>query len=312
MGLFVAALGGCGGNPDITPAVSVAPDLVIDESNATAVTGAAFDAAFETSELAGAPAEESRLSSRTASITRLAQRSFAQVAQKTQPGVVAVGPVTEGCAVGGTTTFSGQLANALVFTAGDRISGDFKSCDDGEGQVIDGTLQFLVDRFSGDLAIGSFDLTVTLTLTDFQVHGGGETTLANGEASIRIDTTQPATNRVVVLDDAVAVVSGTRAVAVTDSGAVPDDTVAIPVTLHASGNVDSSEIGGLISYATLVTFQGFAGEYPYAGDFIVDGANGTSARLIVLDNRNVRIEVDSDGDSAVDEIINTTWKALVS
>ena len=304
------ALAGCGGGGgSAVPVVSSTPDITIDVGNGVAVTGAAFGAAFETSELGGLVADDSVASAAPARMSRLADRMSA----KTQLSVVPVGPVTEACLVAGSTTLSGELANPLTFTAGDRITVAFMNCDDGDGQVVDGTLEFVVDSFSGDVALGTFDLTVTLTLTSFQVMEGGESTLANGSASVRIDTTQFPLSRVVVSGDSLQVTSGADSAEQTDFDTVLTEDggqLPIPVTLQASGNLDSSEIGGFISYSTAVTFQGFAGEYPYAGEFLVDGAGGSSARLIALDNQNVRIEIDSDGDGVVDDVIDTTWQEL--
>ncbi len=309
-----AAVSGCGGSGGDAPLpTSVAPDLAINAANATAVAGAAFSAAFESSELGGLVADDSLGAAAPASLSRLADRSFMEITAKSQLGAIPLGPVTEDCAVAGTTTLTGELANALTFTARDRITIQFMDCDEGEGQVIDGVLEFVVDSFAGDVAVGNFDLAVTLTLMDFQVSGNGETTLANGSASVRIDTTQMPLSRVEVAGDDLNVVSGVDATQQTDFNTVLTEdgaAVPIPVTLQASGDLDSSQIGGLISYATPLTFQGFAGEHPYAGEFLVNGADGTSARLIALDSQNVRIEVDADGDGAADQVIDATWQDL--
>jgi hypothetical protein len=66
-----------------------------------------------------------------------------------------------------------------------------------------------------------------------------------------------------------------------------------------------------VSYSTPVTFEGFDLDYPGTGEFLVEGDN-SSARLIAIDNVNVRIEVDTDGNGTVDETINTTWAELTA
>ena len=40
--------------------------------------------------------------------------------------------------------------------------------------------------------------------------------------------------------------------------------------------------------------------------------NDSSARVIAIDNVNVRIEVDANGDGTVDATIDTTWAELDS
>ena len=64
-------------------------------------------------------------------------------------------------------------------------------------------------------------------------------------------------------------------------------------------------------YATPVTFEGFDNGYPHTGELLITG-DSSSARLIALDDVNVRIEIDGDGDGAVDDTIDTTWVALTN
>ena len=40
------------------------------------------------------------------------------------------------------------------------------------------------------------------------------------------------------------------------------------------------------------------------------GGNNSSARLTAIDNVNVRIDIDTNGDGAIDDTINTTWVEL--
>ena len=58
-----------------------------------------------------------------------------------------------------------------------------------------------------------------------------------------------------------------------------------------------------------MTFSGFDNGYPQTGELLVTGAS-SSARLIALDAVNVRVEIDSDGDGTVDDVIDTTWAEL--
>lgn len=91
-----------------------------------------------------------------------------------------------------------------------------------------------------------------------------------------------------------------------DAGVFPS-----PYTLASSGTLDSSDLGGAVDFSTPVSFEGFDNNFPSAGSLLVEGDGGTSARLTALDEVNVRIELDTDGDGAVDETIDTTWQALV-
>ena len=51
-----------------------------------------------------------------------------------------VGPTTFACAVSGTTTVSGNLADPASLSAGDSLSATFSSCDEGNGSILGGGL----------------------------------------------------------------------------------------------------------------------------------------------------------------------------
>jgi hypothetical protein len=82
-----------------------------------------------------------------------------------------------------------------------------------------------------------------------------------------------------------------------------------PYTSSASGTLDSTQLAGIIRYSTPVIFSGFDSDYPSSGEFLVSGA-GSSLRLIAIDNVNVTIELDTNGDGTVDETLQTTWVEL--
>jgi hypothetical protein len=82
-----------------------------------------------------------------------------------------------------------------------------------------------------------------------------------------------------------------------------------PWTLEVSGTLDASELPGTIEYSTPVTFEGFDDNYPHTGELLVTGED-SSARLVTLDEVDVRIDVDLDGDGTVDTSIASTWDEL--
>jgi hypothetical protein len=82
--------------------------------------------------------------------------------------------------------------------------------------------------------------------------------------------------------------------------------------MDTSGTVDSTDLGGIIDYSTPVTFQGAGDGYPFAGELLIVGANNASIRLVALDDTNVRLDTDIDGDGEVDESETTTWDDIAS
>lgn len=81
-------------------------------------------------------------------------------------------------------------------------------------------------------------------------------------------------------------------------------------SLDLDATIYSSELGGSARFETTVPFTGMADEHPSAGTFVATGAMGGKMTLVALDNVNVQILVDADGDGMNETTINTTWVAL--
>mgnify|MGYP000464665755 CR=1 FL=1 len=81
-------------------------------------------------------------------------------------------------------------------------------------------------------------------------------------------------------------------------------------TLDMNATVSSSEIGGAVTIVTDATFQGVEPNDPFTGQATITGANNSSVTLIAIDEINVTLDVDADGDGVPEESILTTWDAL--
>ena len=51
---------------------------------------------------------------------------------------------------------------------------------------------------------------------------------------------------------------------------------------------------------------------PYSGVLQVTAADNSSMRMVAIDEFNLRIDLDFEGDSVIDESISTTWAELGS
>ena len=223
---------------------------------------------------------------------------------------VPLGPDVYDCGVSGTQTISGELADIFTLSAGDQINVDATDCDDGLGEVVNGRMEMTIATFSGDLLAGMYLLEVDVLLIDFEVATATDTVLTNGDSTVSIDTTGMPLVAMSISGTSLTNASLTSTETLTgfttyqtvDTSVMPE-----PYTLEATGTVDSSQLSGSISYSTPVTFQGAGAAYPYAGEMFIVGANDATIRLIALDEVNVRIETDTDGDGMVDATEDTTW-----
>ena len=224
-------------------------------------------------------------------------------------------PQSFGCAGGtGTVTLSGNVADPSTLSRDDTFSIVYDQCDDGAGTVTDGAVNMTIVEFSGDLFLATFLVTADTIADNLSLTTDGQTVMGSGDATITIDTTQvpfvstgvSGSSLVQTTDTSTGSLTNYASDLTYDGNQVPAE-----FTMHTSGTIDSTELPGAVTYTTEVTFTGYEGSYPHTGTLLVEGEN-SSARLIVIDAENVRIEIDSDGDGTADDTIDTTWDALLT
>lgn len=224
------------------------------------------------------------------------------------------GPDIFPCAVSGSMTISGDIADPLTLTAGDTFTVEATACDYGIGEIIDGLISMTVTDFTGDLFLGTYLLGMDATLDGLQVTTASDVVSSTGDTSITLDTTAApfvaasvsGTSMMTSSNASSETLSNYSTEQTVDAGLVP-----APYTLAARGTVDSSQLTAVVSFTTPVQFEGNDVDYPHTGELLISGSSST-VRLVALDNVNVRIELDNDGDGTVDETIDTTWAALSS
>ncbi len=225
---------------------------------------------------------------------------------------VPFGPDEFPCLSGGTVTISGDIADptdTTRFSVNDTFRVVYAACNDGIGEVLDGTIDFTVVDFAGDLQAGAYMLAMNALTTDFQVAAGGQTTVSNGDTTVALDTMQAPFIDVGTSGSAMRVDSNSRSdnlINYQSNQTVDGNVAPAPYTLQASGTLDSTVLNGSVRYSTLDTFQGVGTEFPNQGRFRVQGSD-SSLDLVAIDNINVDIEIDTNGDGTVDVTITTTW-----
>lgn len=312
--LTSAALAACGGGSS-DPSVSAA---VITSANAPTVAGNAADGALGTLDFgdfvgAGLPLGGSVgfSATKTGSVgvaSSLLLKTYDQA--HVQLMQIPFGPVTGDCLISGTVTLSGDISGSQALVAGDRISAQFTNCDDGDGRLVNGGFDFLINSVSGDPASGDFSLSVTLSINSLRVLEAGTESMASGSVTMSVDNTQAPISMASVSGSSLAISRDARSLTLANFNTdVVANESAFPITwtLQSGGKLTSSQFDGQISYSTPVAFQGSGQNNPYSGEMLVRGANNASVRLIALDEVNIRLEIDSDGDNAVDETRDLTW-----
>jgi hypothetical protein len=291
--------------------------LVITSTNAPVAMSVALTAAFES----GAVGDIiGTLGLGTANVGNMNKVSGGQFFSGTLANAMQqapFGPFDQPCLVSGMITLSGDLADPLgiSFAAGDTLTVVATDCDDGLGEVTNGTIDYLFTTVTGDILLGPpYRLVIDVDLTNFQVADSADTKTSNGSATVSIDTTTDPIWSVSINGPLLTTDTTTSSETISDFDMTQTvDTLVVPTpyTMVSNGTVDSTDLNGTVGYSTPVMFEGSGEAYPFTGQFLVSGEN-SSVLLTALDEINVRLESDFDGDGVADETTDTTWDALIA
>lgn len=219
----------------------------------------------------------------------------------------------ETCNVSGTADITRDLADPGTLTIGDRITAVFVDCDDGEGYVINGTVDITVAGKQGDLAAGVFSLSLDTIMTGVEVTEGSETASFDGSFTLTLDSLDFPVIAQRLAGSEFAVSYGPETVTLTnfdhyievDFGVIPE-----AVLVEVSGRMDSQLLGGSVDYETPVAVRATGDNEPYTGEILVTGSDDSTVRIVIEDSTRVTLEVDTNGDGVVDAYIDTTFAAL--
>ena len=313
LSVLVAALAiaGCDGNATFVSAPAATSDsFKIDSGNGVLTAQVSYEAALDSSSLVsiGSPVGLSVAAPNGSSIAT-------QVGDPTGlaldiVSLVPFGPDVYPCGVGlGTVTMSGDIETAGTLTPGDTIRIEYDMCDEGLGEVIDGVIDLTVVDFSGELLLQTYMVAMDAVVTDLQVMTPADTVTGNGDATILLDTEQTpfveasvsGTRLTMDANESSETLSTYASSTSFDGGQVPAE-----YTFGASGTLDSTQLAGIVTYATGPEFVGSDLNFPHSGELTVQG-DESFVTLVAVDDQNVRIEIDDNGDGTVDETINMTW-----
>ena len=219
------------------------------------------------------------------------------------------------CAVSGTVDIDLSVANPLTLSAGDVFGFMFTSCNQGTGTVASGGVAVTITALGGDFTTGEFLLGMSLEVTALSITENGETTSATGTIGVEIDTTMPPIRTITVSIGALATTSaGMTDVITSMTVTITEDESMFPtgVTVETSFTVSSPRIGGDIVVSTSLALQSSGAEYPFVGELRIMAAGNSVIVLIAIGGNSVRLEIDIDGDGAMDNSVDTTWDEIIA
>jgi len=320
---MLAALAACGGGGGDSSSNPAGNKVTITSANQNQVVRASVNAGLSVSMAQGRAggASPASVADRTHALGAVLQRAMT-AAQGSRKGVASATahPAvstsdTMPCGVSGTLTVAvddHDGNNAL--SGGDVVSVNFAQCQDSTSSSINGAIsitltgtptatQFTANANFQNVAVVEDGVTSTIagnvTVTENDAALDTETTLSVGSSGLTASTASSAYN------DSVSFAAGF--LIQTDEA-----TSGASTSVSMSGTMSAQSLGGSVTISTpQALVQLSTDNYPSAGQVIVTGATGSAVRATVLDNTQVRVELDANGDGTYESTATVAWTTLI-
>lgn len=318
---FISACGGGGGGGGGGDTVASNP-VTISSANAPQVSGTAFNA---TAGLEGGGTGATGALPLVGAVTQTSGGSI-DVVDVLVSQIQAVQPLLTSSAATSVTGVvvsesvpcdSGSLSftfndadNNSDLSNGDTLTMSATSCVQG-GLTITGSITIDNVVVSGDPMSFPYNVQFRIQASGFTMSEVGEVVALNGSMTLNQSTSDGISFSNTISGSSIQVNEGGTAATLSNySISGSEDGATGAFTLDMNATVSSSDLGGSVTIVTDITFQGVGSGNPSSGQATITGANNSSVTLIALDAVNVRLEVDADGNGAVETTIDTTWDAL--
>ena len=302
--LSAALLSACGGGGTGAGNIQAAAGLAsIDSRSAPVIAAAVSEAVVGSQNLAtigefSLPGTPTGFASASAGAPQILAATF--------------GPETVECAAGGNLAMAGALAVPQSLTVGDSLVFEFSACDDGDGVVTSGRLEFEIVSFSGDIAMGRITLTVSMVLESFEFFDNGLGGSMSGNLSFTVDTTNLPESFVGISSAEFSVSTGNESLTLQDYIlTMTVDPMLGTIVLDSSAAVATAQLSGSASYVTTESLVFGDDGQPASGQILVTGAGAATLTINILSAELVELEIDTDGNDTVDEVIVTSWAELI-
>jgi hypothetical protein len=222
-----------------------------------------------------------------------------------------------GCNLSGTATISGFKAVTNTYSSGDSLDATFDACTRG-GERLDGSMALSLASFAetpGD----AYVVSATVVEASLQRVFGGSCFTGIGTFDTNYDFTFTTTGLIQANSTTTDfdVWAGGRSQQLSAASVSAQITIGqqpVVVTRESSGVMSGTDISGSFSYQSIVPDEFFSdtdsATGPYTGELLVTAADNSSMRMVAVNEFNVRLDLDFNGDGVVDRSIPTTYATL--
>jgi hypothetical protein len=218
------------------------------------------------------------------------------------------------CPNGGTVDISVTLSDPNTLSIGDRIVAVFDNCGDLEDAVLSGTLDLTIAAIEGDPSTTDvFLLGLDILIIDMVMSDNEDIVTANADFSLTLDSRRYPVYEMSLAGNELEFGADDETITMTDFDhfvSFDDNITPTAITASASGRLYSSLLRGTVDYLTRSDVEASGDNDPHDGRLLVNGANDSSMRIVIVDATHVTLEIDENGDGVTDEYIDTTWAAL--
>jgi len=313
----LAMLTACGGGGDSSPAAN---DVAITSTNQAAVTRASLNGGTGVALVAQGPLAGGGTSSPLVAAT-LVRRAVAAAANQrkviaslgARPGAASTS--TEACQVSGTmtVTFDDRDGNGTL-SNGDVLTAAFAQCHDSDTSSINGTVAITLTAAPTDTTLDASASFQNVTAVDGSVSSG----ISGNVALHEVDGSTVSTVQLTVGSGglAVNVASSTYNDSVSfESGmtfSASDTTDGSQASLSLDGSFAAASIGGRVTVTTLTPLTTTdTSDYPATGVIKIVGASGSTVLATVLDDTQVQLQLDANGDGTYESSTVVAWATLL-
>jgi hypothetical protein len=285
---------------------------IIDRDNALVILREAWFAASTTSEIP--PFVVATGVGDTSGGIAQSPGNAAKIAMRNWVSFTPFGPETYNCPTSGTFTVSGDVTDPNTVTTDDFAIYEAISCDSGTGYTVDGTFRFDIGGIVGDPASGQYEQDQLLTFTGFQAASASLTTTLNGDHTAVIDSRPTGQILVTFGGNSLRIDEEQISISISNYSGVLIVQTSIPFnnTLAVAGTVNSSLVAGSFDFVTGEAINKPVGLPPTDGILDVIGEGGSTARVAVVNETLVRIEVDANGSGNYEVSSSVSWQEFLN